>query len=88
MGSLLVGYLTCFWLINLCQMFCRDTTQDLLTVMGALYSACLFLGVNNSSSVQPVVSIERTVFYREKAAGMYSPFPYAAAQVSDFGCNL
>lgn len=69
-------------------MFCRDTTQDLLTVMGALYSACLFLGVNNSSSVQPVVSIERTVFYREKAAGMYSPFPYAAAQVRDFGCNL
>lgn len=51
-------------------------------VMGALYSSCLFLGVNNASSVQPVVSIERTVFYREKAAGMYSPFSYAAAQVS------
>lgn len=49
--------------------------------MGALYSACLFLGVNNSSSVQPIVSIERTVFYREKAAGMYSPLAYAAAQV-------
>lgn len=52
-------------------------------VMGALYSACLFLGVNNSSSVQPVVSIERTVFYRERAAGMYSALPYAAAQVND-----
>lgn len=50
-------------------------------VMGALYSACLFLGVNNASSVQPIVSIERTVFYRERAAGMYSPFSYAAAQV-------
>lgn len=50
--------------------------------MGALYSACMFLGVNNSSSVQPIVSIERTVFYREKAAGMYSPIAYAAAQVS------
>ena len=49
--------------------------------MGALYSACLFLGVNNASSVQPIVSIERTVFYREKAAGMYSPIAYAAAQV-------
>ncbi|KAK3019263.1 hypothetical protein RJ639_004212 [Escallonia herrerae] len=58
----------------------RDNTQDLFVVMGALYSAVLFLGVNNSSSVQPVVSIERTVFYREKAAGMYSPLPYAAAQ--------
>jgi len=50
--------------------------------MGALYSACMFLGVNNSASVQPIVSIERTVFYREKAAGMYSPIAYASAQVS------
>ncbi|KAJ7959803.1 Pleiotropic drug resistance ABC transporter [Quillaja saponaria] len=58
----------------------RDSTQQLFVVMGALYSSCLFLGVNNSSSVQPIVSIERTVFYREKAAGMYSPFAYAAAQ--------
>ncbi|CAI8585681.1 unnamed protein product [Vicia faba] len=58
----------------------RATTQELFVLMGALYSACLFLGVNNASSVQPIVSIERTVFYREKAAGMYSPLPYAAAQ--------
>lgn len=60
----------------------RDSTQNLFVVMGALYAAALFLGVNNSSSVQPVVSIERTVFYREKAAGMYSEFPFAFAQVS------
>jgi hypothetical protein len=59
----------------------RGTIQDLLLVMGALFAACLFLGVNNASSVQPIVSIERTVFYREKAAGMYSPIAYAAAQV-------
>ncbi|XP_028784726.1 ABC transporter G family member 31 [Neltuma alba] len=58
----------------------RATTQNLMVAMGALYSACLFLGVNNASSVQPIVSIERTVFYREKAAGMYSPIAYAAAQ--------
>ncbi|XP_055832839.1 ABC transporter G family member 31-like isoform X1 [Solanum dulcamara] len=58
----------------------RDSTQNLFVVMGALYSSCLFLGVNNASSVQPIVSIERTVFYREKAAGMYSPLPYAVAQ--------
>ncbi|XP_023513303.1 ABC transporter G family member 31-like [Cucurbita pepo subsp. pepo] len=58
----------------------RNSTQQLLVVMGALYSACLFLGVNNASSVQPIVSIERTVFYREKAAGMYSPIAYAFAQ--------
>ncbi|KAK7321500.1 hypothetical protein VNO77_32212 [Canavalia gladiata] len=58
----------------------RTSTQELFVVMGALYSACLFVGVNNASSVQPIVSIERTVFYREKAAGMYSPIAYAAAQ--------
>jgi hypothetical protein len=49
-------------------------------VMGALYAAVIFLGVNNASSVQPVVAVERSVFYRERAAGMYSPMPYAMAQ--------
>ncbi|AES98592.2 ABC transporter G family member 31 isoform X1 [Medicago truncatula] len=58
----------------------RSSTQELFVLMGALYSACLFLGVNNASSVQPIVSIERTVFYREKAAGMYTPLAYGAAQ--------
>ncbi|KAL4188327.1 hypothetical protein AMTRI_Chr08g159510 [Amborella trichopoda] len=58
----------------------RETIQDLFNVMAALYSACLFLGVNNSSSIQPIISMERTVYYREKASGMYYPFPYAAAQ--------
>ncbi|KAJ7527147.1 hypothetical protein O6H91_16G039300 [Diphasiastrum complanatum] len=59
----------------------RGTQQDLFNVMGSMYAAVLFIGVNNSSSVQPVVGIERTVFYRERAAGMYSAFPYAFGQV-------
>lgn len=59
----------------------RGTQQDIFNVMGALYAAVLFLGVNNASSVQPVVAVERSVFYRERAAGMYSPLPYAFAQV-------
>ncbi|KAI5408719.1 ABC transporter G family member 31 isoform X2 [Lathyrus oleraceus] len=58
----------------------RETTQQVLVIMGALFSSLLFLGVKNASSVQPVVSTERTVFYREKAAGMYSPIAFAAAQ--------
>lgn len=49
--------------------------------MGAMYAAVLFLGVNNASGVQPVVSVERSVFYRERAAGMYAALPYAFAQV-------
>ncbi|MFS7906157.1 putative ABC-2 type transporter [Helianthus anomalus] len=46
-----------------------------------MYSAVFFVGINNSQTVQPVVATERTVFYRERAAGMYSSLPYAMAQV-------
>ncbi|KAK8645856.1 hypothetical protein V6N13_119664 [Hibiscus sabdariffa] len=55
--------------------------QDLSNAMGSMYAAVLFLGIQNSASVQPVVAVERTVFYRERAAGMYSAMPYAIAQV-------
>ncbi|XP_048139356.1 pleiotropic drug resistance protein 1-like [Rhodamnia argentea] len=55
--------------------------QDLINAMGSMYAAVLFLGVQNASLVQPVVAVERTVFYRERAAGMYSALPYALAQV-------
>lgn len=60
----------------------RSKQQDILNAMGSMYAAVLFLGVTNSSSVQPVVSVERTVVYRERAAGMYSALPYAFAQVA------
>ncbi|XVE91140.1 hypothetical protein DITRI_Ditri20bG0130700 [Diplodiscus trichospermus] len=56
--------------------------QDVLNFFGAMYSAVFFLGAVNASSVQAVVAIERTVFYRERAAGMYSAIPYAFAQVA------
>lgn len=46
-----------------------------------MYVSVLFIGINNSSSVLPVIDVERTVFYRERAAGMYSALPYAMAQV-------
>ncbi|KAL5575732.1 hypothetical protein UlMin_017431 [Ulmus minor] len=58
-----------------------DRQQDLMNAMGSMYAAVFFIGVQNASSVQPVVAVERTVFYREKAAGMYSAFPYTFAQV-------
>ncbi|XP_058074641.1 ABC transporter G family member 39-like [Magnolia sinica] len=56
--------------------------QDLFNAMGSMYAAVLFIGIQNASSVQPVVAVERTVFYRERAAGMYSALPYAFAQVA------
>ncbi|XP_022148619.1 pleiotropic drug resistance protein 1-like [Momordica charantia] len=60
----------------------RGTQQDLFNAMGSMYAAVLFIGVQNATSVQPVVAIERTVFYRERAAGMYSALPYAFGQVA------
>ncbi|KAF8035907.1 hypothetical protein BT93_C1817 [Corymbia citriodora subsp. variegata] len=59
----------------------RRNQQDLFNAMGSMYAACLFIGFQNSTSVQPVVAVERTVFYRERGAGMYSALPYAFAQV-------
>lgn len=56
--------------------------QDLLNLVGAMYAAVMFLGGTNTSAVQSIVAVERTVFYREKAAGMYSALPYAFAQVA------
>lgn len=60
----------------------RGSQQELNNLLGAIYAAILFLGGTNVNSVQPIVSIERTVFYRERAAGMYSEMPYALAQVT------
>ncbi|XP_042413622.1 ABC transporter G family member 36-like isoform X1 [Zingiber officinale] len=60
----------------------RSRQQDLFNAMGSMYAAVLFIGVQNASSVQPVVAVERTVFYRERAAGMYSALPYAFGQVT------
>ncbi|XP_068647908.1 ABC transporter G family member 32-like [Aristolochia californica] len=60
----------------------RDTQQNILNAMGSMYAAVLFIGITNATSVQPVVSIERFVSYRERAAGMYSALPFAFAQVT------
>lgn len=59
----------------------RRREQDVFNAMGSMFATILFLGVRNSASVQPVVSVERTIFYRERAAGMYSALAYALAQV-------
>ncbi|XP_052182366.1 ABC transporter G family member 32-like isoform X2 [Diospyros lotus] len=60
----------------------RETQQDIFNAMGSMYAAVLFIGVTNGTAVQPVVSVERFVSYRERAAGMYSALPFAFAQVA------
>jgi hypothetical protein len=62
-------------------LYYRRKEQDLFNAMGSMYASVIFIGVQNGASVQPVIAVERTVFYRERAAGMYSALPYAAAQV-------
>lgn len=48
-------------------------------IMGLIFSMSIFLGMLNCMAVQPVYGAERPVFYRERAARMYSPGPYALA---------
>lgn len=70
-----------FLIIILLQSWNSKKQQDLFNLLGSIYSAVMFLGASNASAVQPIVGIERTVFYRERAAGMYSAVPYAFGQV-------
>ncbi|KAK9026870.1 hypothetical protein V6N11_066729 [Hibiscus sabdariffa] len=60
----------------------RRTKQDIFNAMGAMYTAIIFMGAQSAASVRPVIIAERTVVYRERAAGMYSALPYAFAQVA------
>lgn len=71
-------------LITFCAIFItRSKQQDFFNLLGAMYSALFFLGASNANAVLPVVGVERTVFYRERAAGMYSAIPYAIGQVTE-----
>ncbi|BDA51445.1 ABC transporter G family member 36 [Coccomyxa sp. Obi] len=58
----------------------RGNAQTIQNIIGALVVSAMFIGTSNASTVQPVVDTERTVFYRERAAGYYSEYPFAAAQ--------
>ncbi|XP_020584448.1 ABC transporter G family member 42-like [Phalaenopsis equestris] len=73
--ALLLG--TIFWKIGKQ----REKSTDITVVIGAMYLAVIFVGFGNCSTVQPAITTERSVFYREKAAGMYSDLPYALSQL-------
>ncbi|KAJ4705161.1 Pleiotropic drug resistance ABC transporter [Melia azedarach] len=78
--TLVVGFL--FGLIFWNKGTKTKKQQDLTNLFGAMYSAVLFLGSANANTVQAVVATERTVFYRERAAVMYSALAYAFGQVA------
>ncbi|MFS7986455.1 putative ABC-type sulfate transporter [Helianthus anomalus] len=54
--------------------------QSLFNVLGSMFTAVIFCGINNASSAIPYVSMERTVLYRERFSGMYASWAYALAQ--------
>ncbi|KAJ0976466.1 hypothetical protein J5N97_018431 [Dioscorea zingiberensis] len=58
-----------------------NNQQNLFNILGSMFIAALLNGINNCSSVMPFVITERPVLYREKFAGMYSPWAYSLAKV-------
>ena len=60
----------------------RNNQQSLFNMLGLIFSATIFCGINNSSSVIPYITTERNVLYRERFAGMYAPWAYGLAQVT------
>ncbi|KAH7834517.1 hypothetical protein Vadar_016955 [Vaccinium darrowii] len=59
-----------------------DNQENVFNILGAAFSVAFSLGINNCKIVIPYVSTERSVFYRERFAGMYSSWAYALAQVT------
>ncbi|XP_078447765.1 pleiotropic drug resistance protein 2-like [Wolffia australiana] len=55
---------------------------DIFNALGSVYCSAFFLGFTIGATVQPVIAVERTVLYRERAAGMYSALSYAFGQVA------
>ncbi|KAA6418150.1 MAG: ATP-binding cassette transporter [Trebouxia sp. A1-2] len=58
----------------------RTTPEGIGALCGALLIANIFLGTSNSSTVQPIVGQQRSILYRERAAGYYATYPFALAQ--------
>lgn len=64
------------------SLFCRNDEQDMFNIIGSMFLPIVFFGLNNCTTIIPIVAAERTVMYREKYAGMYSAWAYSFAQVS------
>eukprot|EP00668_Euglena_longa_P009416 GGOE01011361.1.p1 GENE.GGOE01011361.1~~GGOE01011361.1.p1 ORF type:complete len:1164 (-),score=480.99 GGOE01011361.1:341-3751(-) len=52
------------------------TQQAVFTMVGLQYMVLLFIGIMFANTMQGLMAVERTVFYREKAAHMYHPWVY------------
>ncbi|MQM01384.1 hypothetical protein Taro_034138, partial [Colocasia esculenta] len=73
-----VGFVAVFWQHGKTL----NNQQDLFNMLGSMFLAVIFLGINNCSSVLPFIAIERNVLYRERFAGMYSSWAYSFSQMA------
>ncbi|KAH7850759.1 hypothetical protein Vadar_002572 [Vaccinium darrowii] len=60
----------------------RNGEQDLFNITGAIFVAILNMGIGNCSTVIPFIATERSIVYKERFSGMYSPWAYSLAQVT------
>lgn len=60
----------------------RSNPNDVINIMGALFLCLVFMGYSNAAGVLPIVANARVVFYRERAANMYTVEAFALASVS------
>ncbi|KAL0031878.1 hypothetical protein WJX79_002852 [Trebouxia sp. C0005] len=58
----------------------RSSEQDVTAVVGAVNATTIFLGALYALNVLPVISVERAVYYRERASFFYHSLPFALAQ--------
>lgn len=57
-----------------------NTVAGVLNVAGVLFASSLFMGITDCLTVQHIASQQRSIMYRERAAGYYGSFAFAAAQ--------
>lgn len=57
----------------------KDKTDEgqVQNAMGVLFTGMSFMGMTNLITSLPIVAAEREVFFRERAASMYSSAPFA-----------
>ncbi|WOL10237.1 pleiotropic drug resistance protein 3-like isoform X1 [Canna indica] len=59
-----------------------NNAQDVFNILGSMFLPLMFFGINNCTTVLPIVETEKIILYREKYAGMYSSWAYSLAQVT------
>lgn len=66
-------------MVHLCAV-CRSSEQDVTAIVGAVNATTIFLGALYALNVLPVISVERAVYYRERASFFYHSLPFSLAQ--------